>query len=262
MNEKKYEFGTNPVLFVAMASSAVWFFSLLLKMIFLGFEGADAYWLIASLAAFGVGYLLLSKSLTKLMVSFTHMGLVILGMFVSIPASSYSFFGFLLTILFLLMMLGLFSELYLKQREDFETALYIAAFSYLFCMILPIQWGKIPLQNLFYHNFRIYSADAFLFLIPLAIALFAAFRKVAKWQKLEAATVEKKSATQIFFLLGLLFIAYALFRPAIHMARIAGARGFFGGIFERIFHYSVSLVFVLGLVQLMEEKRGKIELAK
>ena len=262
MKEKRYEFGTNPVLFLAMATSAVWFFSLLFKMLLLGFEGADAYWLIASLASFGVGYLFLSQSLTKLLVSLAHMGLVVLGMFVSIAATGYSFFGFLLTILFLLMMLGLFANLYLKEQEELTKILFISAFSYLFLMILPIEGGRIPLQYLFYYNFKIYSADAILFLIPLAIAVVIALKRVAEWQKVESPTLTKKSITQILFLLGLLFIIYHLFRPAIHMARVSGVRGFFGTIFEMIFHYAVSLVFVLGLVELIEEKRGKLELAK
>ena len=262
MKLKEYNWKENPLTAIAVVVAAVWGISIIFKMIFLGFQGPDAYWMVAAAAFIGISLLQLSGILNKFLAGTSYIGLVFFGMLISISISGTLFFSYLLEIVFFIIMLFLFAILYLKGIEKAPTMLKTFCGVYLFLMILPISAGKIPLQWLFYWNFKRYSPEVFLYWIPLLIGLWVVIGSVLKNLGKLPEKIKERKTYQIAFISGGVYLVYHFFREIIYRWGLyGGLRGFLGSFFSLVFLYSICLAVCIGVLVLIEARKGKIELA-
>lgn len=263
MKLKEYNWKENPLVTIAIVVAAIWGISIIFKMILLGFQGPDAYWMVAAAAFIGIGLLQLSGILNKFLAGTCYIGLVFFGMLISISVSGAMFFSYLLEIIFFLIMLFLFAILYLKGIEKAPTMLKTFCGIYLFLMILPISAGRIPLQRLFYWNFKSYSPEVFLYWIPLLISLWIVVSSVLMNLGKLPEKIKEKSTYQIAFICGVVYLIYHFFREILHQwGYYGGLRGLLGSFFYLIFIYSICLAVCIGVLELIESRKGKIELAE
>ena len=253
----------NPLATIALVVAGIWFISIIFKMILLGFQGPDAYWMVAAAAVVGVSLLQLSGVVKQFLAGTSLIGLVFFGMLISISISGSLFFSYLMEVIFFLIMLFLFAILYLKEMEDRSTLLKTFCGVYLFLMILPISAGRIPLQWIFYWNFRRYSPEVILYWIPFLISLWIVGSSLFKQLGKLPEKVKERSTYQIAFVCGVVYLIYRFFREIIYQGGIyRGASGYLGSFFYLIFLYSICLTVCIGVLELIEAKKGKIELVE
>ena len=263
MKLKEYNWKENILAAIALVVAAIWFISIIFKMILLGFQGPDAYWMVAAAAVVGVSLLQLSGVLKQFLAGTSYIGLVFFGMLISISISGSLFFSYLVQVIFFLIMLFLFAVLYLKEMKDAPKLLKTFCGVYLFLMILPISAGRIPLQSLFYWNFRRYSPEVFLYWIPFLISLWIVVSSVFRHLGKLPEKIKERSTYQIAFICGVVYLIYHFFREIIYQGGFyGGASGYLGSFFYLIFLYSICLAVCIGVLELIEAKKGKIELAE
>ena len=263
MKLKGYNWKENPLATIAMVVAAIWFIAIIFKMILLGFQGPDAYWMVAAAAFAGLSLLQLSGILNQFLAGTSHIGLVFFGMLISISISGSLFFSYLMEVIFFLIMLFLLAILYLKGIEKAPTMLTTFCGVYLFLMILPIYEGRIPLQWLFYWNFKRYSPEVFLYWIPFLISLWVVVSSVLRQLGRLSEKIKERSAYQIAFICGVVYLIYRFFREIFYQwGYYRGISGFLGSFFYLIFLYAIYLAVCIGVLELIEAKKGKIKLAE
>jgi len=256
MEAKEFDLAGNKFTVIAMGLAAIWFLSLLMKILFIGFEGIAAYWIIAALLSFGASWLLLSKMITKRLCGLAHIFLVAIGLAILLFVNGYIFFDYLLKVLFFLIMIGLFTNIFIDLPNGLRRMMLICSAFYLFFMFLPIStFRRLPLQELFYWNFVNYSPDVIIYWIPFLIALFLVLEKVLTIINKLPEKIQPQLIHRIAFFAGLIYLAYYLIRQPTSIAAIAGFSGFMGSFFAMIFIYCLCLTLGMGVFELLEDKQ-------
>lgn len=263
MKLEEYNWKENLLAAIGMVVAATWFVSIIFKMILLGFQGPDAYWMVAAAASVGVSLLRLSGILNQFLAGTSHIGLVFFGMLISISISGSLFFSYMMEVVFFLIMLFLLAILYLKGIEKAPTMLKTFCGVYLFLMIIPISAGKIPLQWLFYWNFKRYSPEVFLYWIPLLISLWVVVSSVLGHLGRLPERIKERRTYQTAFIGGVVYLIYRFFREIFYQGGYhRGVSGYLGSFFYLIFIYSICLAVCIGVLELLEAKKGRIALAE
>jgi len=258
MDPKKFDLAANKFTTLSLVFAIIWFFSLLLKILFLNFDGIDIYWLIAAPLSFITGWLFLSKIISKLLCSLLHIILVALGLLILLFMNGYSFFAYLLQMLFFLIMIGLFANIFLDWQNGFRKMILICSAIYLLLMFLPIAPYKgIYLKVLFYWNFISYSPDVILFWIPFLIVLFLILEKILTALNKLPDKLQPLLIYRICFFVGLIYLVYYLIRQPASLAAVRGLSGFIGGFFANVFLYSICLTLGVGVLEFTENKLNR-----
>lgn len=255
MDTQKFDLAANKFTTLALGLAIIWFFSLLLKILFLNFEGIDIYWLIAALISFMAGWLFLARMITKRLCGFLHLFLVLLGLFILLFVNRYIFFAYVLQMLFFLIMIGLFTDIFLDWQNGFRQMILICSAIYLLFMFFPISPYKgIYLKRLFYWNFVTYSPDAILYWIPFLIVISLTIKEILLMLNKLPDKLPPLLIHRICFFAGLIYLAYYLIRHPAFVAATRGFSGFIGNFFSNIFLFSICLTLGMGVFELAENK--------
>jgi hypothetical protein len=258
MDSKEFDLAGNKFTSIAMGLAVIWFLSLLLKIVFLNFDGIDIYWMIAAIFSFLLSWLLLSRIITKRLSGFSHIVVVALGLLFLLFINRYSFFSYLLTILFFLIMTGLFTSIFIDWQNGFKQMMLISSAIYLFLLFMPISsYGGIYLKELFYWNFVNFSPDIILYWIPLMIAVLVILEWILTILNKLPGKIQPKLIHRLNFFTGLVYLAYYLIRQPAYVAAYKGFSGFVGSFFALVFLYALCLTLSMGVFELAEEKLGK-----
>jgi hypothetical protein len=258
MNHKEFDLAANKFTLIAMGLAVIYFFSLLVKIIFLDFEGIDVYWIIAAILSFLLSWLLLSRIITKRLSGFGHIIIIALGLLFLLFIDWYVFFSYFLTVLFFLIMIGLFTSIFIDWQNGLRRTMLISSAVYLFLLFLPISsYGGLYLKELFYWNFVNYSPDIILYWIPLIITILILLEWILTTLNKLPDKIQPKLIHRLNFFTGLVYLAYYLIRQPAYTATYRGFSGFVGNFFAQVFIYSLCLILCMGVFELAENKLGK-----